>query len=69
MSITRRPDGQLTVEARILRSKGFDCWAEVFTLENPNGERREIIVPTVPRKFSGLQPSRVRILNAEDLRD
>lgn len=69
MSITRRQDGQLTVEARIMRSKGFDCWAEVFTLENPHGERREIIVPTVPRKISGLQPSGVQILNAGDLRD
>jgi hypothetical protein len=48
LSIVRRPDGQLTVEARVLRGEGLNAYMEVFTLENPQGERREILIPPVP---------------------
>lgn len=67
LSIVRRLDGQLTVEARVMRSEGIYCWVESFTLEHPEGERREVITPTVPGKFRGVQPSGVEILTADDL--
>lgn len=67
LSIVRRADGRLTVEARAMRSKGFYSWVEAFTLEHPEGERRQIIIPTHPRKLGGLQPSGVQILTADDL--
>lgn len=49
LSIVRKPDGELTVEAQVIRGSGMNAYAEVFTLENPQGERREIITPLVPR--------------------
>jgi hypothetical protein len=67
LAIVRQAHGQLTVEARVMRSKGFYCWAEVFTLENPNGERREVITPHIPREISGYQRSGIQILTFDDL--
>jgi hypothetical protein len=69
LSIVLRADGHLTVEARVMRSKGFYCWMDVFTLENPHGERREIITPPIPKKISGYQPNGVQILTADDLQE
>jgi hypothetical protein len=43
LSIVRRPDGRLTVEARVMRTSGIYCWVEAYTLEKPEGERREVI--------------------------
>jgi hypothetical protein len=43
LSIVRRPDGQFTVEARTMRGPDMRPHVEAFTLENPAGERREII--------------------------
>lgn len=68
LSIVRRPDGQLTVEARVIRSEGINYWIEVFTLENPHGERREVITREVPY-VSGYQPNGVQILTVDDLRN
>jgi hypothetical protein len=68
LSIVRRANGQLTVEARVMRSKGIYCWAEVFSLEHPEGERREVIVPTIPGNRTGIQPNGVEILSADDLK-
>jgi hypothetical protein len=48
LSIVRRPDGQLTVETRVMRGEGLNAYMEVFTLDNPKGERREILIPPVP---------------------
>src|SRR5262245_22144348 len=48
LAIARRPDGQLMVEARIMRGAGLKPYMEVFTLDNPLGERREIVIPTLP---------------------
>jgi hypothetical protein len=48
LSIVRRPDGQLTIEARVMRGDGLNAYMEVFTLDNPRGERREIVIPPVP---------------------
>jgi hypothetical protein len=48
LSLVRRPDGQLTVEARVIRGEGINAYLEVFTLDNPRGERREVIIPPVP---------------------
>jgi hypothetical protein len=67
LAIVRRPGGRLAVEARVMRSQGIYAWVEAFTMEHPEGERREIIIPTVPRKLSGLQPNGVQILTADDL--
>jgi hypothetical protein len=67
LSFVRRPDKQLTVEARVMRNKGFYSWVEAFTLEHPEGERREVITRTLPNKLSGLQPGGVQILTADDL--
>jgi hypothetical protein len=59
LSIARRPDGRLTVETRVMRGTGLNTYLEVFTLDNPRGERREILIPPVP------PDNRLRI--AEDL--
>jgi len=67
LSIVRRPDGQLTVESRVMRSEDIYCWIEAFTFEHPEGERREVIVPTIPGNLSGIQPNGVQILTASDL--
>ena len=69
LSIVRGSDGQLSLEARVMRTSGIYCWVEAFTLEHPEGERREIIIPTVPGTMSGYQPSGVQILTAEDLKE
>lgn len=67
LSIVRRPDGRLSIEARVMRTSGIYCWVEAFTLEHPEGERREVIVPTIPGTMNGVQPSGVQILTADDL--
>lgn len=66
LSIVRGADGQLTVEARVVRGEGINCWVEAYTLEHPEGERRRLSTPTFP-PISGLQPNGVQILTADDL--
>lgn len=61
LALVRRPDGQWTVEARVLRGEGPITWMEVFTPDNPRGERREIIVPPMPPDKR--IPSAIKILN------
>ena len=48
LSIVRKPDGQLTVESHVLRGTGLNTYLEVFTPNNPRGERREVMIPPVP---------------------
>jgi hypothetical protein len=43
LSVVRREDGQLTVEARVMRGNALNFWIEAFTLDNPRGEHRDII--------------------------
>jgi len=43
LAIVREPDGHLTVEARVMRGSGINDHVEAFTLDNPEGERREIL--------------------------
>jgi hypothetical protein len=62
LSIVRKPDGQLTVEARVMRGSGMNTYIEAFTLENPWGEFREIITPISPYEMKGYMPSGVQIL-------
>jgi len=69
LSIVRMQDGRLTIEARVMRTEGSNCWVEAFTLEHPEGARREVIIPTIPGRVSGLQPNGVQILTADDLND
>jgi hypothetical protein len=66
LSITRKENGLLTVEVRVIRGEGINCWAEVYSLEHPEGQRREVMIPTF-RGVSGLQPNGVQILTADDL--
>jgi len=67
LSIVRGPDGQLSVEARVMHSEGLNCWAEVFSVKHPEGERRKVIVPTIPGNLRGVQTNGVQILSADDL--
>jgi len=53
LSIVRKPDGRLTVEARVIRGTGINSWMEAFTLDNPRGERREVITPRIPSARGG----------------
>lgn len=69
LSIVSRLDGQLSVKARVTRTSGIYCWIEAFTLEHPQGERREVIIPTVPGSPSGYQHSGVQILTADELKE
>jgi hypothetical protein len=48
LSIVRSPEGRLTVEARVMRGEGINAYLEVFTLDNPRGERREILISPLP---------------------
>src|SRR5262245_7713068 len=48
LSIVRRPDGRLTIETRVMRGEGLNAYLEVFTLDNPRGERREILISPLP---------------------
>jgi hypothetical protein len=48
LALVRTPDGQWTVEARVLRNSGPFEWLEVFTPDKPQGERRIITVPPIP---------------------
>jgi hypothetical protein len=48
LSIVRKAGGQLTVESRVLRGEGLNTYLEVFTPDNPLGERREVMTPPVP---------------------
>ncbi|HZM86577.1 MAG TPA: hypothetical protein VFF31_08465 [Blastocatellia bacterium] len=66
LSIVRGEDGNITVEARVMRGEGINCWVDVYSLEHPEGQRREVIIPTFPG-ISGLQPNGVQILTADDL--
>ena len=54
--------GGLTIEARVMRGEAMYCYEVAYTLANPQGERRELITPTMPRKLTGLQPNGTLIL-------
>jgi hypothetical protein len=49
LAVVRMRDGALTVQARVMRGRGLNEYAEVFTLEKPEGERREVILRTAAR--------------------
>lgn len=46
LSIVRLPEGRLSVEARVMSGTGMNCYVMAYTLQNAQGERREVIVPT-----------------------
>lgn len=48
LALVRQPNGQWTIEARVLRGAGLNSHMEVFSLDKPHGERREIVIPPVP---------------------
>jgi len=43
LSLVRKADGTLSVEARVLRGEGLNAYVEVLTPENPSGERHELL--------------------------
>jgi hypothetical protein len=49
LALVRQPSGPWSVEARVLRGQGINTWIEVFSLDNPKGERREIVIPPCRR--------------------
>jgi len=52
LSLVRKADGSLSVEAHVLRGEGPNAYMEVLTPENPAGERREILrSPLSPAQF------------------
>jgi len=52
LSVVRKADGSLSVEAHVLHGEGLNAYVEVFTPENPAGERREILhSPLSPAQF------------------
>ncbi|MFN7928452.1 MAG: hypothetical protein U0Y68_10980 [Blastocatellia bacterium] len=48
LSLARRQDGQMTVEARVLEGHGLNEHLMIYTPENPRGERREILLSPLP---------------------
>jgi hypothetical protein len=48
LSIVRRANGELTVEAHVIKGEGLNAHMEVFTLDNPFGERRELMISPLP---------------------
>ena len=67
LSIVRASGGRLTVEARVLRGDAMNCHVVAYTLSNPQGERREVITPTIPRRIEGLQSNGTQILTGAEL--
>lgn len=43
LALVRAEDGGLGVEARVLRGDGRSVWVDAFTLQAPEGERREVV--------------------------
>ena len=56
LSIVRKTDGSMTVEARVVRGRGINTHAQVYSLEKPHGERRAIITPIAPRSKAIVVP-------------
>ena len=48
LSFVRKANGRWTTESRVLRGEGLNSYLEVFTPENPRGQRRVILIPPVP---------------------
>jgi hypothetical protein len=46
LSIVKKADGQLGVEARVMRGDGPNARVDAFTLDAPHGERREVVSRT-----------------------
>src|SRR5262249_6818120 len=42
LTLVQRADGQLQIEARLLRANGIDSFLQVFSLDHPNGVQRAI---------------------------
>ena len=43
LSLVQDADGTLRVEARVLRGGGPGVWVDAYTLDAPEGERREVV--------------------------
>jgi len=46
--LVARPNGSVRAEAHVMRGKGPNTYMEVFTSDNPAGERREILLGPLP---------------------
>lgn len=68
LSLVKKPDGQLTVEARVLRGDALHPWLEVFSESHPAGERREVVFPEILYGENAARIDRAgTILTADDL--
>jgi hypothetical protein len=56
VSAVRKPDGQLTVEARVMWGEAMNSYIEAFTLDNPGCVRRQIITPLPGRERIPIVP-------------
>src|SRR5262245_24669575 len=55
LSIVRRADSQVSVESQVMQGTAMNFYVVAYTLENPQGERRDVIILTIPRKVNGYQ--------------
>lgn len=56
VKLVARPDGSVRAEAHVMRGKGLNAYLEVFTSDNPAGERREIMLGPLPPSQQKLIP-------------
>ena len=66
LSIARKANGQLGVEARVLRGDGPSVWVDAFTLDAPHGERREVVSESWGSARQAQQLERAAIILTED---
>ena len=69
LAIVRRPDGAFTVATQVMRGPHMKPYVEAFTLENPAGERHDII----PSAYGGAAKAAVLkgagiVLDADELK-
>lgn len=53
--------------AVFMQGTTMNCYVATYTLENPQGERREVIVPTIPQKIKRYHRNGTQIFTADDL--
>jgi hypothetical protein len=61
LSLVRDENGELGVEARILRGDGPSAWVDAYTLDAPDGERRELPSTTEDRDLRARQLKRAGV--------
>jgi hypothetical protein len=67
LQLVMREDGQPSVEALSVVGQGLNSYVKAFSLESPDGERREVVDKHPEEKLRGLLPSGAQILTPEEL--